>query len=259
MNKILYLYRIFAKLFAFLIFGIGTILIFVTVFPFLFIFSRSKLKFQLRARKVLHSGSVFVMKVLEIIGLLKIEISKEDKKKLHDVKSAIIIANHPAFFDSFLLISLLPCTDFIAKSALSSKNFLSIVVNTLFMTNDMPFDEMLVRSKNNFDKGGTLALFPEGTRSLPTGQNRFKKGAARISLATNRPIIPVYIGGNEKIGMRKGDKVLQVNPNEPYIYKLSVKQPIFPNEFLNLPDAIAAKRFTTKLKTVLSDENNLWF
>ena len=249
MKKIFYFYRIFAKLFSFFVFGFGTVLLFLLIFPFVRLFSRSKIRFQMRSRKILHHGSAFAVKFICLIGLFKIEISPGDKKILREAKSSILVANHPAFVDSFLLISLLPCTDFVAKDALSSKNFLSPVVNTFFMTNSMPLEKMIERTRENFSLGGTLALFPEGTRSPENALNPFKKGAARISLATGAPVVPVVLGGNGRCGMRKGDKFWQVNPDSRYIYEISVGKPIFPQGFSFLPPAIAAKRMTEKIRS----------
>ena len=99
-------------------------------------------------------------------------------------------------------------------------------------------------------------MFPEGTRSTPYGQNHYKKGAARISLATGVPIIPVYIGGNSKKGLGKGDKILEYNHSDIYSFDLHIKEPVYPDEFKDLPEPIAAKRLTHKIRDILSDEAN---
>ena len=122
--------------------------------------------------------------------------------------------------------------------------------------NSIDYREIIERTKKNFAAGGTIAVFPEGTRSLPTGQNRFKKGAARLSLATGCPILPVHIGGNDKYGLRKGEYPWQINPDGAYEYVFTVKDLLYPDEFEGLPEPIAAKRYTAKLRAVLADESN---
>ena len=45
---------------------------------------------------------------------------------------------------------------------------------------------------------GTLALFPEGTRS-PTGLKKAETGIVKLALASGAPILPVGITGTEKL------------------------------------------------------------
>ncbi len=226
------------------------------VLPLLLIFLHPQERFQRAARRFLHGGLVVFRYWLILTKVIKIEISKEDKKRLCSAKSCIIAANHPSMIDSILLISFLPCTDFIVKGSLSHRSVLSAIVNLVYIPNSMEYEHIIERTKKNFSLGGTIAIFPEGTRSTAFGQNRYKKGAARLSLKTSAPILGVYIGGNDKIGFRKGDKPWQVNPEGAYRYRFFVHEMLFPDEFQNLSEPIAAKRYTARLRSLLSDEHN---
>ena len=46
---------------------------------------------------------------------------------------------------------------------------------------------------------GTLALFPEGTRS-PSGLRKAQTGIVKIALASGAPILPVAVTGTENFG-----------------------------------------------------------
>lgn len=253
-NYPLYFYRVFGKVFSLVIFGIGTILLSIVFFPIFKLIFHSKRKFRYHTRHVIYVLFKGFTKLLSITGLMKIKVDK--KNYLDNLKSAVVVANHSAYLDSLVMLAQLKHTSVIPKAALSKKNVMRFVINELYMPNSIPFDEMLVRSKEDFEDGNTIMLFPEGTRSTPYGQNRYKKGAARISLATGVPVIPVYIGGNSKKGLGKGDKVFQYNPTDIYSFDLHIKEPIYPDEFKDLPNAIAAKRMTQKIREVLSDEAN---
>ena len=252
-NYPLYFYRIFAKLLSLFIFGVGTVLLSIICLPVGMLIFRSKQKLRYHMRHLIYVLFNFFIKFMWLIGVIKVKVDKKDFLKKHG--PAIIVANHPAYLDSPIMISLLPHTSIIAKAALS-KNIMTVVIHMLYMPNSLPFEEILSRVKEDFKNGNTLVMFPEGTRSTPYGQNHFKKGAARISLATGAPIIPVYIGGTSKAGLGKGDKILQYNPSKRYIYDIKVKEPVYPEEFKDLPPAIAAKRFTHKIRDILSDEAN---
>lgn len=254
MRRIIYIYRIVCKLLTFAYFGIG-ISLEIVMLPFVKMFSKTQQDFQRRARKlanpIIRGGIGFT----QIVGLVKINISKEDRKKLRTAEGVVVAANHPAFFDSVLMLSLLPWSDIVAKGSLSKSNPLSPLINSLFMTNSFDFGKMMERTRTNLDDGGTILFFAEGTRSFPDGTLRpFKKGAARLSIGTGHPILPVYLGGNLKIGMRKGDKVLQVNPNERFIYDIRVMDEISPEEFAGFPNAIAVRKCTDKLQKTIHEE-----
>ncbi|MBQ0050578.1 MAG: 1-acyl-sn-glycerol-3-phosphate acyltransferase [Treponema sp.] len=253
-NYPLYFWRVFAKLVSLVVFAIGTILLSVVCFPILKIIFPKKSSFKYHARHLVYVLFNVFLGFVKYLGALKIKTNKPGYLK--SLKSAIVVANHPAYLDSPVMISQLKHTSVIAKAALSKRNVMTAVINQLYMPNSLEFDEILKRSKEDLENGNTIMMFPEGTRSTKYGQNRYKKGCARISLATGCPIIPVYIGGTDKLGFGKGDKVLQYNHRETCIFDLQVKDPIYPEEFKDLPEAIAAKRMTAKIREVLDDDVN---
>ncbi len=253
-NYPLYVLHVIGKLLALLIFGIGTILLTIICFPILKLIYRQKKDFRYHTRYLVYVLFNGFLGIIYALGVIKIKVDK--KNYLKNLKSAIIVANHPAYLDSPVMISRFPHTSIIAKAALSKKNIMHAVINELYMPNSLPYEELLERAKEDLANGNTIVMFPEGTRSTIYGQNRYKKGAARLSLATGCPIIPVYIGGNCKRGLRKGDKVLQFATKGRYMYDLYVKEPVLPDAFKDLPEAIAAKRMTQKIREVLSDEAN---
>ena len=253
-NYPLYFYRVFGKIFALVIFGIGTMLLTILFFPVCKLIFPSKRAFRYHTRHLVYVLFCVFIKFLWLLGVIRVRVDK--KGYLNNLRSAIIVANHSAYLDSFVMIAQLKHTSVIPKAALSKKNVMQGVINELYMPNSLPFDEILKRAKEDFDDGNTVLLFPEGTRSTPYGQNHYKKGAARISLATGAPIIPVYIGGNSKKGLGKGDKIFEYNHTHRYFFDLYVKEPVYPDEFKDLPPAIAAKRLTHKIRDILSDEAN---
>ncbi|MBQ4378754.1 MAG: 1-acyl-sn-glycerol-3-phosphate acyltransferase [Treponema sp.] len=253
-NYPLYLWRVFWKSLLLVFFGAGTLFFSLICLPLFRLIIHPKSKFQYYARYFLHLGTKFFCFLLRVAGLFRLKIDK--KKYMQNLRSAIVVANHPAYLDSPLMIAILKHTTLVAKSSLSRKNILTILINTLFMPNSLPKEEMFARAKEDLENGNTVVIFPEGTRSTLYGQNPYKKGAARLSLETGCPVIPVYIGGNNKRGLRKGDKFYQHNATTSWHFDLYVKDPVYPEEFKDLPAPIAAKRMTQKIRDILSDEAN---
>ena len=59
-------------------------------------------------------------------------------------------------------------------------------------------------AENVLIEGGTIGIFPEGTRNKTEEELlRFKHGAVVIAKNTNTPIVPFYINGRYKV-FRKG-------------------------------------------------------
>ncbi|MBR1403687.1 MAG: 1-acyl-sn-glycerol-3-phosphate acyltransferase [Treponema sp.] len=253
-NYPLYVWRVFWKAVLLVVFGTGTVVLSIVCLPLLKLIFHPKRRFQYHARYLLHLSSKLFCVLLWFFGCYKLRCDK--KNYLANLHSAIIVANHPAYFDSPMMISLLKHTTLIAKSSLSQKNILHVLINELFMSNSLPLNEMVAHAKEALSMGNTVLIFPEGTRSTLYGQHPYKKGAARLSLYTGCPIIPVYIGGNNKRGLRKGDKILQHNATSRWHFDLYVKDPVYPEEFKDLPEPIAAKRMTEKIRDMLSDEAN---
>ena len=109
--------------------------------------------------------------------------------------------------------------------------------------------------KSMIEDGNNLIIFPEGTRSKPGEPWFFKKGAARFALFAGADVVPIYFGGNEKIGLRKEDKMLQFHPTERYIYNLKVLPNIPVAPYKDMPMSKSAILLTDKMKEVLEQEH----
>lgn len=264
-NHFSYAFRIFGKLFSFAFFGIGSILLSILLLPAYKVIFRKRKAFSRQARKLLSFMFRFFIKIMTIINVARIkvfdksgnEVKNKSDNPLCSLESCVIVANHPSLLDVVMIISQIPNADVIANAYLDRRNILTKIVHSLYITSNVPYEELVERCKESIGDGNVLIIFPEGTRSLPTGQNQFKKGAARIALAAGCPLVPIYIGGNDKIGLRKKDPLFLMNPNSCYKYNLFIKEKILIDDCAGLPEPIAAKRLMAKVKAALADENNV--
>ncbi len=252
-NHVLYFYRLFVKIFCFALFGTGTIVLGILALPLMHIIWLKKKDFQRQARKLVRSLFKFFVFVMSAFGGIEYKI--KGREKLKNSGGSVIVANHPSLIDVVMLISEFPNADCIVNASLK-KNIVSAVVAYLYITNDHEYEELMSRCKKTIAEGNVLIIFPEGTRSKPWGQNPYKKGAARVSLATDCPIVPIFIGGNDKIGLRKKDSFFLFNHTDKYRYHLYVKDFVYPDEYKDFPHPVAAKKITEKLHEMLCYENN---
>ncbi|MGB9613522.1 MAG: lysophospholipid acyltransferase family protein [Candidatus Margulisiibacteriota bacterium] len=69
--------------------------------------------------------------------------------------------------------------------------------------------------------GGSVLIFPEGTRSYDGNLGKFKKGSLMAALKAQAPLIPIAISGSYHIMPRKTWLI------RPYPVKLSIGKPIY--------------------------------
>ena len=253
MEKFRYIRRVLAKLFCFAFFGICSLILGILLFPIMHVLSGfSETKFKKMVRKFNYKYFKLFVKISIILGAVRLIV--ENEETLNSIRSKVVIANHPSLFDVVILFSLVPNADCIVKGELIQNKFISLIIKNLYIPNNIPFDEQLEHAKNSMDEGNNLIIFPEGTRTKPGEPWDFKKGAARFALYSKNDVIPIFFGGNEKIGLRKHDKLLQFHPTEKYLYNLKVLAPISINEYIDMPMTKSASKLTHRMKEILEKE-----
>lgn len=243
-NRFIYFLRICGKVFAFAFFGLGSVVLAVVVFPIIRIFMHPRERFQKVARAVVSATFRFFSGMLHFLHL--INISVDDRNAFKNLKSKIIVANHPSILDVVFIISLVPNADCIVRGGLT-KTILAGVIKQLYIVNSLGYEEMIELSKKSLATGTNIIVFPEGTRTPRHGTNVYKKGAARIAYETGCDVQPVYIGGNDKYGLGKHDKFLSYNHTEVYCYDIHILEEIKVDEYKDLEPQIAAKRLTSEM------------
>ena len=253
LQKIRYIWHVIAKLASYAIFWCGSLLAGLFVFPIIHVLAGfSEKKFKVMARKFNHACFIVYIKVITFIGCIRVSV--ENKEALTDLRSKVVIANHPSILDVVILFSLIPRANCIVKGDLTRNKFVSLIIRNLYIPNNIPFDEQLEQAKQSMAEGNNLIIFPEGTRSKRGEPWEFKKGAARFAIYSKNDIIPIYFGGNDKIGMGKSENPLKYHPTERYQYNLKVLPPISISEFLDEPITKSATRLTAKMKETLEKE-----
>ena len=247
-NKFLYAYRIFGKWLSFFVFGLGSVVIGILLFPPMRLFLHPKMRFQKYGRRFLSGIFRFFILIMKIIGV--VNLLPDDRKKYKNLSSKIIVANHPSLLDVVMLISLIPNADCIV-SAKFKKHILTGVAGQLFILGSPDLDDIFNSCTETLNQGNCLIIFPEGTRTPRAGKSILKKGAARIALNTGCNIVPVHIGGTDKYGLGKKDPWTGFNPSEKYIYELTMGREINPAKYRDKPAPAAAKLITKEIEASL--------
>ncbi len=243
-NPFRFVWKTFTKSLVYLFFVLGALFLALGVFPFVIQFVHP-LK---RSSRVMRGATAVTFatmrRFMAILDHVYVIISKEDKKRLKELSSAIVVSNHPSLLDVTILMSYLSRPDCIVNAKLFTRPVIRHVVRRLFIPNSIDFTHILESCRESLDNGNCLVIFPEGTRTRKTIPRTIKKGSARISLDTGYPILPIHIKVNDMRGLQKGDPFYRINKSGYYFYKISLGEPIDPADFAYESTPIAARRMT---------------
>lgn len=138
-------------------------------------------------------------------------------------RPAVIICNHQSHLDLMLMLSQTPKMIVLTNDWVwNSPFFGKVLQNAEYYPVSMGIDSMLPKLKDLVERGYSIAVYPEGTRSKDCRIGRFHKGAFHIASALKLDILPfVEYGAGQVLPkggkyLRKGDIRLQINKRIPY-------------------------------------------
>ena len=163
----------------FLMFGTGGLL-----FSFLLLFPVPKTC----ARRILRALFRFFVWAGARVGMFRIEISADDRRRLKSVSGSVVVSNHQTLIDAVILISLLGDSVCVTKEAVSRNPFMRVVARKILVVNDGPI--AVVRSAARYlEEGINVVVFPEGTRTpVDAPKHVFHRGSAHIAIRSAAPV-----------------------------------------------------------------------
>lgn len=141
--------------------------------------------------------------------------------------SYVVVPNHQSLYDIFLLYGWLGIDiKWIMKKELRKLpgvGFGSAKVGHIFIdrSNQRAAMNSLNEAKKKLKDGTSVVIFPEGTRSVSGKLISFKRGAFKLALDLNLPILPVTINGTRNIMPAKA--ITKVLPGR---VSLTIHEPI---------------------------------
>jgi glycerol-3-phosphate dehydrogenase (NAD(P)+) len=123
----------------------------------------------------------------------------------------IVAANHRSFLDPFAIGGALPWRrpmNYVAKVELFERRWQAWILSRLgaFPIRRGESDEESVETARMVvERGGTVCIFPEGTRIRSGALASPKRGVGRLALQTGAPVIPAAVLGTE--GVRRGWRI----------------------------------------------------
>lgn len=137
--------------------------------------------------------------------------------------AGVIVANHQSSWDIIMILALFPKVKFmVADWVVRSPLFGAISRFLGYYSRSEGYEKSLERLRADVADGWSLAVFPEGTRSVDGVIRRFHKGAFYMASQAGVPVIPVVFYGNghlipknQGFNMFEGIAVTKVLPPVP--------------------------------------------
>ena len=253
-QKLGYGWRLLATGLSFFCFGVGGLLLWVFVFPVLSFLPGNPAQKVSRGQKVVCYSFYVFIGLMHRLGVMTYDIVGLDKLNR---PGQLIIANHPTLVDIVFLISRIKQASCIVKARLWHNPFMrGPIVNAGYISNGDP-EQMIAECVAWLRSGGTMIVFPEGTRSLPDKLYHFQRGAAAIALQANAVVTPVTLTCYPST-LTKTERWYQI-PDRRFHLTMHVGDDIALDEFADIsPKSIGVRRFTQYLQDYFTQQRELY-
>ncbi|WP_158091222.1 lysophospholipid acyltransferase family protein [Thalassospira mesophila] len=211
--KVRQLWRLFATGMAFCIFGIGAVLLALTLFPLLMVVLQNRAKRRNAAQFVICRGFRLFCFILDITGVASVQI--EGREKLLAAKGKLIIANHPTLLDVVIILAQMDRCQCVVKHQLFRNPFMAGVVRAAgFIRNDDNPEKLVADAARHLREGDCVMIFPEGTRTA-SGEKLgpLQRGVANIAITAPADLIPVIVHCNHDT-LKKGTPWYRIPPSK---------------------------------------------
>ena len=143
--------------------------------------------------------------------LIWFRLQRSGREHARTAGGLIVASNHRSFLDPFVIGALLPWRrriQFVAKVELFEKAWIGWLLSRLgaFPIRRGQSDETAMETARLIvERGGTVIMFPEGTRHRTGSLGRPRRGVGRLALETGAPVLPVAVQGSEEV--RRGWRI----------------------------------------------------
>jgi len=149
---------------------------------------------------------------LEPFFIVYFRYSRTGREHARRVKGGLIVAsNHRSFLDPFVVGGCLPWRrpmNYVAKVELFERRWQGWILSRLGafpIRRGESDEEAMETARLIVERGGTVCIFPEGTRIRTGTLASPKRGVGRLALQTGAPVIPTAVLGTEHV--RRGWRI----------------------------------------------------
>ena len=176
---------------------------------YLSISSLSLIKIKLMRKKSPKEAEVYAFKRAQNIAkyVLKVTKTSMEVSGIENIpkENCVFIANHQAIFDGFALLAYINKPfGFIAKKEIKKIPLVSSwikSIGSIYLNRESPRESIkaIQEGVEKINQGYSMMIFPEGTRSLKSKMNSFKKGSMKLAIKSKVAIVPITIDGTYNV------------------------------------------------------------
>ena len=118
-------------------------------------------------------------------------------------RAAVVLCKHQSAWETFMLQEVFKDTVFVWRKEIKYLPFFGWALASIPMietdrnASRSSLKRLVDQGRDRLDKGYTVIIFPEGTRSQPGSKNRYKIGGAHLAVETGTPVVPVALNSGE--------------------------------------------------------------
>jgi 1-acyl-sn-glycerol-3-phosphate acyltransferase len=118
-------------------------------------------------------------------------------------RPAVVLCKHQSAWETFMLQEVFKDTVFVWRKEIKYLPFFGWALASIPMietdrnASRSSLKRLVDQGRDRLDKGYTVIIFPEGTRSQPGSKNRYKIGGAHLAVETGTPVVPVALNSGE--------------------------------------------------------------
>jgi 1-acyl-sn-glycerol-3-phosphate acyltransferase len=244
-------WRVAATAFCFLVFGLAGLGLALFGLPLLHLVPAGARRTR-AARERLGGFFRFFIELMRVVGVLSYELHGVERLARPRL---LILANHPTLVDVIFIISLVPQSGCLVKSSLARNPFTRAAVGAAgYITNDAGV-ALVEDCRASLERGESLLIFPEGTRTPIGGAVEFRRGAANVAIRCRQPVTPVSIRCQPR-GLARSQRWYQVPPRRMH-FTICVHDELQVDSFLEAAPAepLAVRRLNAHLMTFFEQES----
>ncbi|MGH4118530.1 lysophospholipid acyltransferase family protein [Clostridium sp.] len=174
------------------------------------------IKIKYMGRKSPKESKIYAYKRAQNIAkyVLKVTKTRMEVSGIENipVENCVFVANHQAIFDGFALVAYIDKPfGFIAKKEIRKIPLVGCwlkSIGSIYIDRKNPRQSIktIEEAVEKINSGYSIMIFPEGTRSLKSKMNPFKKGSMRLATKSKVAIVPITIDGTYNV-LEVGRKV----------------------------------------------------
>ena len=235
-------------------FGLGGLVFAFFVVPWIWLRHRNAQDRSIVLRRAISSAFLLHVNTLRRFGVLSYRINEPQRLGREDFGGQLLVANHPTLLDVVFLVAFVDNAVCVVKDALFHNFFIGFVIRMAGYVSNRDPDAMIGACANALNRGDTVIIFPEGTRSTPGQKSRMQRGAAYVALHSGTMPTPVNISCVPS-SLTKGLPWYSI-PKSKMVFEFIVGQPIPIAELQDLERGLAARSLNRKIDEQIFREVN---